>query len=79
MPSIRIVLKSSYYISKLVFSLVWALIYLKWSTWRAKRSFGRALRDQGLPRDVADELAGWYGKQNAQLLKSFLRLRSTRE
>ncbi len=72
MPSVKGILKSAYYIPKLLFSLLWALVYFRWSIWRAKRSFAEELTEQGIPKDIARELANMYDKQNKRLLNDLI-------
>jgi len=72
MPSIKGVIKGAYHASQLLFSLLWVLIYLRWSMWRAKKSFAGELIKHGVPKDIARELTASYNERNKNILKQVL-------
>jgi len=72
MPSLRSILKGTYYIIKILFSMLWALIYLRWQIWRSKKAFAKELQENGIPKDVAKKLTTHYNKQNKKLIGSLI-------
>lgn len=68
MVNIMTVLRSGYYIGKLLLAGVRGLVYLRWRLWRAKQTFKQELTKCGVPKDAADALALKYDGQNKQLI-----------
>jgi hypothetical protein len=71
-PNIRTILRSGYYIGKLLIAGVHGLVYLRWRIWRAKHAFKKELTSRGVPKDVANTLTLKYNAQNKQLIPSLL-------
>jgi hypothetical protein len=60
-------------IVRLVSSLLLILPYFTWTTWRAKSAFKEELLKNGVPKDLADNLADSYGTGNKILVGSLFR------
>lgn len=67
------ILGIAYLIGKMTMFLAMILPYYRWKTWRAKSIFENELRRNGVPRELASNLANTYNDGNKGLLVSFLR------
>jgi hypothetical protein len=67
------VFQTSYHIGKIGLFFIAFLPYLQWKTWRAKSAFRDELLKNGVPREVAANLADSYGKENRGILGSILK------
>ncbi len=65
------VLRIGLHLGRLVSSLILIIPYYEWRTWRAKSVFKKELLKNGVPKELADNLADSYGRGNKSMVRSF--------
>lgn len=68
------VIRVLYHFAKVVFSVSLALPYFQWKTWKAKRTFKHELLRNGIPEQLANNLADAYNSGNKNILRTITRL-----
>lgn len=64
------VIRIIYHFAKVVLSLSLVLPYFQWKTRKAKRAFKHELLRNGIPEELADNLADAYNSGNKNILRS---------
>lgn len=62
------IVKSGYYLGKLVLGVFWLYPYLRWRIWRAKHAFRRQLEREGLEDKLVRNLVEDYNRHNKRVI-----------